>query len=64
MKEVYLKLSDSDLSKIIDLLEKATTQIQQQIYKIEDSYLIIDQEIRNLKQLIKNADYEEVLRDE
>ena len=64
MKEIYLKLSDSDLSKIIDLLEKATTQIQQQIYKIEDSYLIIDQEIRNLKQLIKNADYEEVLRDE
>ena len=64
MKEVYLKLSDSDLSKIIDLLEKATTQIQQQIYKIENSYLIIDQEIRNLKQLIKNADYEEVLRDE
>lgn len=64
MKEIYLKLSDSDLSKIIDLLEKATTQIQQQIYNIEDSYLIIDQEIRNLKQLIKNADYEEVLRDE
>ena len=64
MKEIYLKLSDSDLSKIIDLLEKATTQIQQQIYEIKDSYLIIDQEIRNLKQLIKNADYEEVLRDE
>lgn len=64
MKEVYLKLSDSDLSKIIDLLENATTQIQQQIYRIEDSYLIIDQEIRNLKQLIKNADYEEVFRDE
>lgn len=64
MKEVYLKLSDSDLSKIIDLLEKATTQIQQQIYKIENSYLIIDQEVRNLKQLIKNADYEEVFRDE
>ncbi|AVM42848.1 hypothetical protein [Fastidiosipila sanguinis] len=64
MKEIYLKLSDSDLSKIIDLLEKATTQIQEQIYQIEDSYLIIDQEIRNLKQLIKNADYEEVSRDE
>ncbi len=63
MKEVYLELSDSDLSKIIDLLEKATTQIQQQIYRIENSYLIIDQEVRNLKQLIKNADYEEVLRD-
>lgn len=64
MKEVYLKLSDSDLNKIIDLLEKATTQIQEQIYGIYDSYLIIDQEIRNLKQLIKNADYEEVFRDE
>lgn len=64
MKEVYLKLSDSDLSKIIDLLMKATTQIQQQIYQIENSYLIIDQELGNLKQLIKNADYEEVLRDE
>ena len=64
MKEIYLKLSDSDLSKIIDLLEKATTQIQKQIYKIEDSYLIIDQELGNLKQLIKNADYEEVIKDE
>lgn len=64
MKEVYLKLSDSDLSKIIDLFEKATTQIQQQIYRIENYNLIIDQEIRNLKQLIKNADYEEVFRDE
>lgn len=64
MKEIYLKLSDSDLSKIIDLFEKATTQIQKQIYEIEDSYLIIDQELGNLKQLIKNADYEEVLRDE
>lgn len=64
MKEVYLKLSDSDLSKIIDLLEKATTQIQKQIYQMENYNLIIDQEIGNLKQLIKNADYEEVLRDE
>lgn len=64
MKEVYLKLSDSDLNKIIDLLEKATTQIQKQIYRIEDSYLIIDQELRNLKQLTRSADYEEVLRDE
>lgn len=64
MKEIYLKLSDSDLSKIIDLFEKATTQIQKQIYEIEDSYLIIDQELGNLKQLIKNADYEEVLKNE
>lgn len=64
MKEIYLKLSDSDLSKIIDLLEKATTQIQKQIYEIYDSYLIIDQELGNLKQLVKNADYEEVLKDE
>lgn len=62
MKEIYLKLSDSDLSQIIDLLMKATTQIQKQIYQMENYNLIIDQEIGNLKQLIKNADYEEVFK--